>query len=172
MCCGASPSVVLRQLALVEVVEVGMLHRHAARNPLVRLQRHSARQQVQPVLVQVLRVLRQGQTLPLGEGGLEVRQLQRCGPVALIRGALDLEDFEYLVDFRVAREKRLSLSHLSKDAADRPNVDRSGILLLAEEDLGSSVPKGHNLVSVGLDRQAEGARQTEICEFDVAVLID
>lgn len=43
-------------------------------------------------------MLRHGETLPLGEGRLEVGELQGCGPVRLVRGALDLENLEDLVD--------------------------------------------------------------------------
>lgn len=37
-------------------------------------------------------------SLPLGEGGLEIWEFQRCGPVGLVGRALDLEDLEDLID--------------------------------------------------------------------------
>jgi hypothetical protein len=45
------PSEVLRKLAFIEVVEVGVLHSHAARNALVWLKSDHAGKQVDAVLV-------------------------------------------------------------------------------------------------------------------------
>lgn len=91
-------SEVLGELALVQIVEVRVLHCHAARYPFVGLERHHARKQVQSVLLKVLRVLRHRDPLPLRERRLEVRQLEGRRPVCLIRCPLYLEDFENLVD--------------------------------------------------------------------------
>lgn len=165
-------SVVLGELALVQIVEVRMLHGHAARYPLVRFQRHHAREQVQSILLQVLSVLRHRNALPLGERRFEVRQLQSRRPVRLIRCPLHLEDFEYLVDLGIAREKRLALSHLCEDATYRPDVYWRRVLLLPKEDLGGAVPERDDLMGVGLDREAEGACEAKVSKLDVTVLVD
>lgn len=62
-------------------------------------------------------------------------------------GIVDLlEDFEDLVDFRVAREERLAGAHLCKDGTDGPHIDACGVLTTAEEDFWCSVPKCDDLV--------------------------
>ena len=76
-------------------------------------------------------MLRERNALPLGEGGLEVRQLQSLGPQVLVGSALHLEHLKNLVNLRVPSEKGSLLSHFSKDAADRPDVNRGRILLLS-----------------------------------------
>ncbi len=100
-----------------------MLHCHTARDTLVRLECYHTGQEIKPVLVQVLGVLREWDTLPLRECRLEIWQFESSWPVALIRSALNLEDLKDLIDFRISSEKCLSLSHLSIDAANGPNID-------------------------------------------------
>lgn len=90
----------------------------------MRFKCNHACQKVKPILIQVLRVLRERDPLPSGERGLEVRQLQRCGPVSLIRSALNLEYLENLVYFRISRKESLSLRHLCEDTPYRPYVYR------------------------------------------------
>ncbi len=75
-----------------------MHHRHPARDALMRFQPNHRLQQIQTKLIQVLSVLGQRDPLPLGESGLEIRELQSLGPVVLAGCALDGEDLEYLVD--------------------------------------------------------------------------
>lgn len=132
-----------------------MLESHATRDPLVRLKSHHLSEQVDSILVHVLHVVRHWDALPSGEGGLKVWIFEGLGPVLLIRSTLHLEYFEDLVDFGVAYEQGFPLSHLGIDAADRPDVDGSGVLFSSKEDLGSSVPEGDHLMSVGLDWQSE-----------------
>ena len=50
-------SVVLGEFSLVKVIEVGVLHGHAAGDALVWLQGHHASQKIQTVLIQILRML-------------------------------------------------------------------------------------------------------------------
>ena len=76
-----------------------MLHRHSAGDSLVRLQSHHACQEIQAVLIQILRMLRQRNALPFWERGLEVWQLESSGPVGFTGSTLNLEDLEYLIDF-------------------------------------------------------------------------
>ena len=72
------PSEVLRKLAFIKVVEVGVLHCHAAGDALVWLEGYHAGEEVQAVLIQVLSMLGERQSLPFGESWLEVGQLQGC----------------------------------------------------------------------------------------------
>jgi len=50
------------------------------------------------------------------------------------------EDFEDLVNLRVAWEERFPRAHLGEDAADRPHVDAGGVLPATQQNLGRSVP--------------------------------
>ena len=45
-----------------------------------------------------------------------------------------------LIDVVVAREDRLAVEQLGEDAADRPHVDRLGVLLARQHDLGRAIP--------------------------------
>lgn len=64
------------------------------------------------------------------------------------------------------------MSHFCENAANRPYVNGSAILFLAEEDLRSSVPESNNFMSVGFHWEAKGSCKTEVSKLDVAVLID
>lgn len=111
------------KLRLVEVIEVRMLKSHAARDALVGLEGNHLGKQVDSVLVHVLYMLSHWNAPPLGELRLEVLVLQSFWPVLGVRRSLDLEDFEYLIDFAVSNEQGLALSHLSKDATYAPDVN-------------------------------------------------
>lgn len=70
-------------------------------------------------------------------------------------GAVKLEYFEDLVDFRVAIEHGLFLNELRENTTDGPDVDAEAVLFLAEEDFGGPIPEGLNLMGKGLDGDAE-----------------
>lgn len=55
------------------------------------------------------------------------------------------KNLENFVNFRVAREERLTGTHFGENATDAPHIDTSGILLTSKEDFGGAVPKGNNL---------------------------
>lgn len=136
------------------------------------LQSNHTLQQIKTILVQVLSVGGHRDTLPLREGSFEVWQFECSWPVILIRGTLHLEDLEDLVDFRVASEECFSLRHFCENTSDRPNIDRSGILFLTEQDLWCSVPESDNFMSVSLDWETKGSSQSEICQLNVTVLVN
>mmetsp|Transcript_25471 Transcript_25471/g.78404 ORF Transcript_25471/g.78404 Transcript_25471/m.78404 type:complete len:353 (-) Transcript_25471:83-1141(-) len=112
----------------------------------------------------------EAQGVPLGEDGFEVGEARDAGPRGLVGRAEDAEDSEQLVDFGIAREERATRSHFSEDAADGPEVDRRGVVLAAEQDLGGAVPERDDFVGVGaLARGREGAGEAEVGEFEGAV---
>lgn len=55
-------------------------------------------EEIHAVLIQVLGMRGHGDTLPLGESRLEVRQFESLRPVVLVRSTLNLEDFENLIN--------------------------------------------------------------------------
>ena len=76
---------------------------------------------------------------------LVVRQAGDAGPHLLGGRAQSAEDLEELVNLRVSREEGAARDHLGKDAANRPHVNRAGVLAPAKEDLRSTIPQGNHL---------------------------
>lgn len=111
-------------------------------------------------------------SLPLREAALEVGEGRDTRPVGFGRSAQNAEDLEDLIDLRVTREERLAGSHLGEDAANGPHVDTSGVLATTEQNFGRAVPESDDLVGVSAERNTEGASQTEICQLQVAFLVD
>ena len=68
--------------------------------------------------------------LELGESGFEVGETVDPRPGLFGRRAVQLEDLENLVDFRVPHEKRFLFNHLVENAAHRPGVYTQSILFL------------------------------------------
>lgn len=62
-------------------------------------------------------------TSPFGEVGLHGRQVEGIRPVLLVRGAQYFEDLKDLVNLTIASEQRTTLSHFSKNAASRPQIN-------------------------------------------------
>lgn len=69
-------------------------------------------------------------------------------------------------------EQRLTIDNLCEDAADRPDIDRCRVVLGAEENVGSTVPKSDDLVSEVFDRDAEGTGKAKICQLEQTLSID
>jgi hypothetical protein len=82
------------------------------------------------------------------------------------------EDLEDLVNLRVTREERLARAHLSEDAANGPHVDAGGVLPTSQQNLWRAVPQCDDLVRVCAQRDTERARETEIGELKVEVVVD
>lgn len=143
-----------------------MVQRLKGRDPLVGVKGDQASKEVHLELIESRRVVCHVHGLELGEGGLEVGQLEGVGPIILVRGAQHFKYFEDLVDFRVSHEEGLLLHHLGENAAGGPQIDTKGVGFLAEEDLRASVPEGHDLVRVSFDGEAKSAGKTEISQFD------
>ena len=85
---------------------------------------------------------------------------------------MELEDLEDLIYLGVTHEEGTLLDQLSEDAADSPHVHTKGVLLLAKEDLGGSVPQSLDLVGECLDGDREGSGETEVTDLDVALGVD
>lgn len=150
-----------------------MQQSHLRADALVGIQCSHALEQVDLELVERRRVLLHGNAVELGEGRLEVRQLQGIGPVVLVGRAEHFEYFEDLIDLTVAGEKRSLLRHLSENAASAPQVDAERVVLGRKQDLGASIPQRDDLMRVSLDGKTECSRETEIGELDsLAVVAD
>lgn len=55
------------------------------------------------------------------------------------------EDFEDLINLRVAREKWLARAHLSKNGTDGPHINAGRVLTSTEQDLWRPIPQCNNL---------------------------
>lgn len=92
----------------------------------------------------------------LGEGGFEIWQIVDVHPLCRSGSAVELENLENLVDFTIAAEEGLLFDQFCEDAANCPNIHSQTVLFLSQKHLRRPVPKSLDLVSEGLDGQAEG----------------
>lgn len=76
------------------------------------------------------------------------------------------ENLEDLVDFAVTHEQGPFLQHFSENAASAPDVDAERVVLRAQENLGASIPEGHDFMRICLDREAEGSRQSKVRQLN------
>ena len=79
---------------------------------------------------------------------------------------------EELINLRVSLEERLFVGHLCEDATNGPDVDRTGVLGGAQQDLRGPIPQGHDLVGVDADGNSEGARKAKVGDLDGSILVD
>ena len=107
-----------------------------------------------------------------GPSGLVFRELTDAWPTPLGRRAHEPEDLEQLVLVGGAREERPAGEHLGHDAAGGPDVDACVISARAEEDVRRTVPERHDLVGESVNWYAEGACETEVCEFQLAGVVN
>ena len=129
---------------------------------LVGVQGDKPCQQVNLQFVQSWCVLVHRHTAELGEGRLKVFELQSVWPVLFVRGAKYAENFENLVNLRIAHEERFSLHHLCENTPGRPQIDTQGVCLLAKQNFRATVPQSHHFVSVGLNWQPKRSSQSKV----------
>lgn len=89
-------------------------------------------------------------------------------PISVTWGAKYFEDLEDLIYFWVSFEERMACCHFAQNAPYWPNIDRSRILLAAQQYFRRSIPERNDLVGVHLHRNAEGACETKISEFHIS----
>lgn len=87
---------------------------------------------------------------PLRRGELGI--LHDAGPCLLIGLTHDAEDFLKLHGLIFTLEKRCIDSKLCKDAANRPDIDRSGILVQLQQKFGTAIIQSNDTLGVRLDR--------------------
>lgn len=102
----------------------------------------------------------------------EEGQLLYARPLLLGGRASDLENLLQLFLLVVASEKRLVVDDLRKNATNRPNIDRSAVVLAAHKYVGSAVPQRHDFVSKVLYRDSESSGQTEIRKLKDTLPVD
>ena len=98
--------------------------------------------------------------------------LRDSRPGALGRCAHDAEDAHELIFVRRAGKERTSGVHLGHNAACGPDVDAGVIGTTSEEDVRGAVPESYDFVGEGVDWDTEGSRETEICKFENALVVD
>ena len=104
---------------------------------------------------------------PLRESDLHLGQIFSTLPQLVANGRAEaLKDFEDLSNLRLTVEERLSVGQFVQNAANRPNIDASGVDFASEQHLRGSVPEGNNLMSVAFERQAEAPGQAKVSYLD------
>mmetsp|Transcript_20742 Transcript_20742/g.31710 ORF Transcript_20742/g.31710 Transcript_20742/m.31710 type:complete len:209 (-) Transcript_20742:728-1354(-) len=63
-----------------------------------------------------------------------------AGPGLARRGSNALKDFKDLINVRSTREERMAGCHFRKNAANRPDIDRSRVPIASEQQFRSAVP--------------------------------
>lgn len=121
----------LHKLRLIQVVEVGVLKSHPARDSLIGFQSNHLLKEVDGGLIHILHMLTHWYASPFWETGFKIVVFQGFWPVMLIWGTLNGKNFEDLIDFRVSYKKCFSLGHFCENTADAPNINRGRILFSA-----------------------------------------
>lgn len=106
------------------------------------------------------------------EIGFVFRELGDAWPGAFRRRSHQSENLLELVFIGGAGEEWAARVHLRHDAPRRPNVDAGVVGATAEQDIWGTVPEGDHLVGKGVDRNPKGAREPEIREFELALVVD
>ena len=89
----------------------------------------------------------------------------------IIWSAVELEDFEDLINLGITHEEWSLLNQFSEDAADGPHVDSQRVLFLAKKNFWSSVPESLDFVCQSFDGNREGSGQTEITDLEVPLFV-
>ena len=115
-------------------------------------------------------------TAPVGLFGLErvpERQLDDRRPDGRTRSATGARDQIELLHFLRGLKDGFLEEELAEDAAAGPDVDGRAIALLAEKQFGRSVPQRDDFIGVGslLVLGVVEARQTKVCQFDLAQVV-
>lgn len=149
-----------------------MTQRLECRYPHLRSQLQHPRDQIQPHLID----LRKEHAQILGrvdvEIGLVFGKLADSRPGAFGGSTHNAEDFLKLVFVGGAGEEGAAGVHFGHDAAGGPDVDAGVVCAGAEEDVRGAVPEGDDLVGEGVNGDAEGAREAEVGELELALVVD
>ena len=135
---------------------------HFGRDSLIWVQGSHSLQKINLQLIQAWRVVLHWDSSELGEGRLEVLQLESIWPVIFVRGSKHLEYLEDLINFTVAHEEWLLLSHFCKNTSGRPQVHTQRVMLLTQQNFRASIPQGNHLMGISLNWEAESSGQTEV----------
>lgn len=81
-------------------------------------------------------------------------------------------DLQQLIIVIATTEQGLAADHLRKDTPDRPYIDRCTIRSRPHEDVGRAIPKRHDLIRKGVDRNTKSTRKTKITNLQLAFSID
>lgn len=93
-------------------------------------------------------------------------------PIVAIGCADYLKDAFEFITFLLPGKQWLHVDHLRKNTSNRPNIDRTRVLLWPQKHIRRSVPKRHNLMRKSFDRNPRGPSQPKICNLQHIVLGD
>lgn len=128
-------------------------------------------EQIQCHRVCILELLREGNTLALGQGLDETERVFGADGLDYLIWwcAEELSDDGKLVDVVLAWEEGLAFEHLGKDASCTPDVDGNVVLLPGEHDFGSTVV---SCADVSSHLRVLDTSETEIANLEIAILVD
>jgi hypothetical protein len=125
-------------------------------------------EQVEPLVIDLIMMneLSQVYHLVIGPGdSTPPGVLGDTGKALLCRFAHDSENLLQLLYLVVALEQRCVDRKLCKNAAYRPNVNWSGILVHLKQKLWASVVESHDTFGIWLDGNGKCARKSKISQF-------
>lgn len=106
------------------------------------------------------------------EIGFVFRELGDAWPGTFGRRSHEPENLLELVFVGGAGEEWTARVHFCHDTPSRPDVDAGVVGATAEQDIGGTIPKGDHLVGKGIDRNTKSAREPEISELELALVVD
>mmetsp|Transcript_10237 Transcript_10237/g.32369 ORF Transcript_10237/g.32369 Transcript_10237/m.32369 type:complete len:307 (-) Transcript_10237:291-1211(-) len=167
------------ELARVQLCEVARGQRLRHRAALGRVPHEHTAEEVEGVGVRVREDLGPRAAALDGQRLDKLVRLVVCDPLEVLLGggAEHVDDQPQLVQVVAPFEEGLACNHLCKDAAARPDVDGSGVVLVLDEELRRAVPARddvlcHALVFLGARVGVDRPRQPKIAYLEVAVLVD
>ena len=105
--------------------------------------------------------------------GLGIGQRAEAWPCLCCRRSQEGEDLAELVDFVLALEEGLARQQLSKDTAQRPDVDLETVFVGPKKEVWAAVPECDNELSeVGWRRITCVASHAEVGELDLAAVVE
>lgn len=149
-----------------------MLERVLRANTTVRVVHQHLLEEIEALGAEAWHVLAQIFLLVLREISSVALQVLDAGPFVRRGRSHNSKYFQQLVFFVLAGEQRLLGDNLCENAANRPNVDRSVIILRAHKNVGRAIPQRHDLMREVLDWDAESARQTKVGQLKNVVFVD
>lgn len=134
--------------------------------------RNDGRQNVfLPVGKRQLMIGQWGQAWPIGKGGCAKNSETKTNLLAKIKNFNQRhspKDTENLINLRIAMEERFFGQHFIENAGHAPNIHACWVFVGTQQNFGSTIPKGHDFVSVSAERNTKSTSQTKISYFESA----
>lgn len=101
-----------------------------------------------------------------------LRKVLHTRPIFAIRCTYYLKDAFQFISLLLPRKQRPHVHHLREDTPNRPNINRTRVLLRSKQDIRRSIPKRNNFMRESLNRDAGCPCQSKICDLEYVILRD